>query len=103
MNIDKIIKLYTLLCIHYFYVAYSLVLIILIINMFVEMDFKTFLIFEFMDFKLINVILYLLCNGIVLLISRWIINKKLKRNFICIVWIGPLFIQVYNLIKIVIS
>lgn len=103
MNLDKIIKLYTLLCIHYFYVAYGLVLIILLMNIFTDITSKTFLIFEFMDFSWINVVLYLLCNGIILLISHWIINKKLKRNFICIIWIGPLFIQVYNLIEIILS
>lgn len=102
MNYKVLIKVYNVVCRHYVYIA-SVVLILTLVTLYVVgYMFEHIFMFSISSFSYIEVGFYLVGNMCIILLSHWIINKKLKRNFICIIWVLPLMIQVLNLVKVLI-
>jgi len=103
MDRDKLIKLmfscYNHITDYYFYVSYITVLILLLVSYQTDNLINHIFMFKLDDFSSSQIVFYLIGNLVMCFVSHWIILRYFKRSPISVIWIFPLVIQVFHIVR----
>jgi len=98
-QLKRMLKVYNHITDYYFYVSYITVLIILLVSYQTDTLINHIFALKLDNFHTSQIVFYLVGNFIMCAISHMIINRWFKRNPISVVWILPLIVQMYHILR----